>query len=109
MITLVFSLTRSLSLVMRLGIAKGSIGNVPMQVSLDATATTGRLHTRKSGEEEIRTFYDVPASSSKVVKVKKLKSNIKNKNMNPEIKIDMRDTFIKELVEVNGLPQYARY
>ena len=25
--------------------------------------------------------------------------------MNPEIKIDMRDTFIKELVEVNGLPQ----
>ena len=58
-------------LVMRLGIAKSSIGNVPMQVSLDATATTGRLHTRKSGEEGIRTFYDVPASSSKVVKVKK--------------------------------------
>jgi len=25
--------------------------------------------------------------------------------MNPEIKIDMRDTFIKELVEVDGLPQ----
>ena len=55
-----------------------------------------------SNENDVSTTR--PRSSSKVVKVQK-QSNVKNKNMNPTIKIDMRDTFIKELVKVNGLPQ----
>ena len=75
-------------LVMRLGIAKSSIGNVPMQVSLDATATTGRLHTRKSREEGKRTFYGVadPMPSKRtLLSVDEREDNVKLKNTRQEL------------------------
>ena len=81
-----------------------------LKLLLERLELPGRLHRIDPAKNltrqlltTVRKMYQ--PHHQRLFNVKKLKSNIKNKNMNPEIKIDMRDTLIKEMVEVNGLPQ----